>query len=237
MSKMTAHTDRGRRMRGDHTHGGAGLHGPDGSASPSIVLRLVAPTAPAWVTQATAHLDELLIDLAHCEKKAASTIVSLLFRYPEVPGLAATLSPIAREELVHFEDVLAHLARRGVPLRHLVPAPYAKALLAAVRPGEPGRLVDTLLCLALIEARSCERMQLLAESVTDRDTAALYRRLVETEARHHATYVALAGRFAATEAEVSAQLAALARHESTLLTTVAERAAVAGEPPGLRMHS
>src|SRR5262249_623188 len=230
MSKMTARTDLGSRMRGDHTHGAAGLHGPGGSASPSIVLRLVAPTAPAWVTQATAHLDEVLIDLAHCEKKAASTIVSLLFRYPEAPGLAATLSPIARQELAHFEG-------RGVRLRHLVPAPYAKALLAAVRPGEPGRLVDTLLCLALIEARSCERMQLLAESITDRDTAALYRRLVASEARHHATYVALAGRFAATEAEVSAQLAALAQHESTLLTTVAERSAVAGEPPGLRMHS
>jgi tRNA-(ms[2]io[6]A)-hydroxylase len=224
-------------MRGDHTDAASGLHGPDGSVSPSIVLHLVAPTAPAWVTQATAHLDELLIDLAHCEKKAASTIVSLLFRYPEAPGLAATLSPIAREELTHFEDVLAHLARRGVALRHLVPAPYAKALLAAARPGEPGRLVDTLLCLALIEARSCERMQLLAEAITDPDTAALYRRLVASEARHHATYVTLAGRFAPTEAEVSAQLAMLARHEATLLTTVADGPPVAGDPPGLRMHS
>jgi len=222
-------------MRGDHTHGAAGLHGPGGSASPSIVLHLVAPTAPAWVTQATAHLDEVLIDLAHCEKKAASTIVSLLFRYPEAPGLAATLSPIAREELEHFEEVLAHLARRGTPLRHLVPAPYAKALLAAARPAEPGRLVDTLLCLALIEARSCERMQLLVDAVDDRDTAALYGRLVASEARHHTTYVTLAGRFATDEAEVSARLAGLARHEATLLATVAT-----GPPPvpgAVRMHS
>jgi len=200
------------------------------------VLHLAAPTAPAWVTRATADIDELLIDLAHCEKKAASTIVSLLFRYPEAPGLAATLSPIAREELAHFEDVLAHLGRRGTALRHLVPAPYAKALLAAARPAEPARLVDTLLCLALIEARSCERMQLLADAVGDRDTAALYERLVASEARHHTAYLTLAGRFAASEAEVSAQLATLARHEATLLTTTAAPP-VPGLPRAVRMHS
>ena len=203
------------------------------------MLHLAAPTAPTWVTQATAHLDEVLIDLAHCEKKAASTIVSLLFRYPEAPGFAAVLSPIAREELVHFEDVLAHLARRRTPLRHLVPAPYAKALLAAARPGEPARLVDTLLCLALIEARSCERMQLLADAVDDRDTAALYGRLVASEARHHMTYLTLAGRFAPSETEADVQLATLAQHEATLLTTIAGGSppGPAGSPRPVRMHS
>lgn len=217
----------------------AGLRARDASASGPPVLRLAAPTAASWVAHVTSHLDELLIDLAHCEKKAASTIVSLLFRYPEVPGLAAELSPIAREELEHFEEVLAHLATRGIAFRRLVPAPYASDLLAAVRATEPERLVDTLLCLALIEARSCERMQLLADALADAPAAALYRRLLASEARHHATYVALATRLAPDPEAASARLTVLATHEATALTTTTATATGRAVDAGLivRMHS
>ena len=180
------------------------------------MLRLSSSTGSAWLTRALAHLDEILIDHAHCEKKAASTAVSLLFKYPAQAALLPALAELAREELDHFRQVLAHLAARGLALRHQMPAPYASGLFAAVRPAEPARLLDTLLCLALIEARSCERLGLLADALPDADLAAFYRSLVASEARHHAAYVDLA-QTVASAAEVRARLAVLADHEAAVL--------------------
>ena len=191
------------------------------------MLRLASATDAAWVARALAHLDEILIDHAHCEKKAASTALSLLFRYPEQETLLAPLARLAREELAHFEQVVGHLAQRGVRFRHQTPSPYAGALLAAVRPEEPARLVDTLCCMALIEARSCERITLLAAAVPDTSLAALYRGLLAAEARHHRAYVGLARRVAPA-AEVRVRLHALARHEATVL---------AAAPPIARLHA
>jgi len=191
------------------------------------VLRLASATDDAWVGRALAHLDEILVDHAHCEKKAASTAVSLLFRYPEHEALLAPLARLAREELRHFEVVLGHLAARGVRFRHQMPSPYAERLLRAIRRTEPARLVDTLLCMALIEARSCERLRLLAAAVPDAALAVLYRGLLASEARHHRTYVALAGRVAPAAA-VRARLATLAGHEASVL---------ADTPPLARLHA
>jgi tRNA-(ms[2]io[6]A)-hydroxylase len=184
------------------------------------MLHLASSTDPAWTSRALAHLDEILVDHAHCEKKAASTAMSLLFRYPERPALALALSELAREELTHFERVVGLLAARGVALCHQRPGSYAAGLLAAVRPTEPERLVDTLLCMALIEARSYERMQLLAEECSDPAVAALYGELLASEARHHATYVELAALVAAP-ASVEARLGELAAHEAAVLAAVA----------------
>src|SRR5437899_12721966 len=117
------------------------------------MLSLASTTGPAWVVRACAHLDEILLDHAHCEKKAASTAVSLLFKYAERRELPVTLSQLAREELGHFEQVLAQLAAHGVAFRHQVPSPYAGPLMKAIRAREPERLVDTLLCPARIGAR------------------------------------------------------------------------------------
>ncbi len=89
------------------------------------MLSLASTTGRAWIERACAHLDEILLDHAHCEKKAASTAVSLLFKYAERRELPVTLSQLAREELGHFEQVLAELAARGVAFRHQVPSPYA----------------------------------------------------------------------------------------------------------------
>jgi len=176
-------------------------------------------TGRAWVARALGALDEIVLDHAHCEKKAASTAVSLLFRYPERQRLLGPLSRLAREELRHFEQVLAQLADRGLAFRHQVPSPYAARLLKAVRAHEPARLLDTLLCLALIEARSCERMELLAEAVADAPLAMLYRGLLASEARHHRTYVELAG-VLAPAAEVRARLRELTLHEAAVLADV-----------------
>jgi tRNA-(ms[2]io[6]A)-hydroxylase len=191
------------------------------------VLALASTTSPEWTARAVANLDEILVDHAHCEKKAASTAVSLLFRYPDRGALLRPLAALAREELLHFEEVVSALAARGLALRRLVPSPYADRLLSAARAEEPARLVDTLLCLALIEARSCERLGLLARALAADPLGVLYRSLLASEARHHASYVALAGEVAPPDA-VRARLDELAAHEAAVLAAV---------PPMARIHA
>ena len=191
------------------------------------MLRLAAPTQPDWLPRALADLDEVLLDHAHCEKKAAGAAIRLIFAHPEHAFLLEPLSRLAREELVHFEQVLRVLRRRGACFRRQRPGPYAGRLHAAVRAAEPGRLVDQLLCCALIEARSCERFAILAEGVGDPELAELYAGLLASEARHHRVYVELAGRLA-PPAELRARLAELAEHEAAVL---------ASSPPLARMHA
>ena len=180
------------------------------------MLNLASETDATWIDQARQNIDEILIDHAHCEKKAASTALSLLFRYPQYSALLVPLSQLAREELEHFEIVLHHLERRGVAFRRLKPSPYASDLLAGVRSKEPDRALDTLLCLALIEARSCERMKLLAEGLDDPELRGLYASLLASEARHHQSSIQLAETIA-PDAPVRCRLAELARHEAKVL--------------------
>jgi len=191
------------------------------------VLSLASATGRRWVERALADLDEVLLDHAHCEKKAASTALSLLFRYPGHQPLLVPLADLAREELTHFQAVVGLVAARGVAFRHQVPSPYAAELLRAVRHREPGRLLDTLLCCALIEARSCERMKLLGEALEDPTLAGFYCGLLASEARHHQRYVELATGLA-PEDEVRARLTALAAHEAAVL---------AGAPAMPRLHA
>jgi len=183
---------------------------------------LAAATDGAWLQRALSDIDEILVDHAHCEKKAASTALSLLFRYPERVALLVPLARLAQEELAHFVEMVEVLDARGVGLRRQVPSSYAGALMAAVRPTEPERLVDTLLCAALIEARSCERMRLLADALPDDRLATLYRGLLRAEARHHATYVRLAAAVH-DPAAVDARLADLARHETAVIAAATPR--------------
>jgi len=190
------------------------------------MLRLAAETDPAWTACALAFLDDLLVDHAHCEKKAAGTAINLLFRYPQQRFLLEPLSRLAREELVHFEQVLALLDRRGVRFAMQKPAPYAGRLRRETRAAEPARLLDTLLCCALIEARSCERFGLLAEQAPDPGLRDFYRGLLAAEARHHGLYVELALQLA-PRTEVEARLEVLAQREAQILSD---------GPPLPRMH-
>src|SRR4029453_4303089 len=123
------------------------------------MLRLAVATDRAWGRFAAAHLDEVLLDHAHCEKKAAGAAVTLLFRYPQHAALQAPLAELAGEELVPFETVPRAAARRGLRFARQRPAPYAGRLHAFVRRDEPGRLLDLLLCSAAIEAPSYERLR------------------------------------------------------------------------------
>ena len=182
------------------------------------MLNLAAPTRPEWLALALSDLDAVLVDHAHCERKAAGTAVQLLFRYPEHAFLQEPLSCLAREELTHFETVLQLLRRRGVAFGRQKPSPYAGRLRQAARSREPELLVDTLLCGALIEARSCERFGLLAEAVRDPELAALYKDLLADEARHHRIYLDLAEALA-SEATVRERLRELAEREAEVLET------------------
>ena len=149
---------------------------------------LAAPTSASWLDQANARPIEVLIDHAHCERKAAGAAVQLMFRYLCEPGLGEALSPLAREELQHFEQVLAVLKRRG---RYLEPLPspgYGAKLAKQVRRPEPDRMLDSFLVAGLIEARSHERMALLAEHSPDQELRQLYGALLASEARHFGLY-------------------------------------------------
>jgi len=184
------------------------------------MLNLASQTDPAWVERALADLDVILLDHAHCEKKAASTAINLIFRHGDRAELMRPLSELAREELEHFELMIDVLEKRGTPIRRLTPSPYAARLMEAVRSEEPWKLLDTLLCCALIEARSCERMQILAEHLEDPDLARLYRGLLASEARHHQGYVDLAIRLAiAPPADVRKRLTELAQHEAAVIAS------------------
>ncbi|HEY9120816.1 MAG TPA: tRNA-(ms[2]io[6]A)-hydroxylase [Marinobacter sp.] len=148
-------------------------------------------TPQRWIENALDNQDLMLIDHAHCEKKAASTALSLMYRYVDNSDLLNKMSRLAREELRHFEQVLAIMKKRGVQYRHLTPARYAAGLREPVRGDDPGRLVDVLIVGAIIEARSCERFAALAPFLDD-GLADFYRSLLKSEARHYQDYLTLA---------------------------------------------
>ena len=191
---------------------------------------LAAPTSPAWLEAANARPDLLLIDHAHCERKAAGVALQLMFRYPAEPGLGEALSPLAREELEHFERVLQVMARRGLVLRPLQAPAYGARLSKAVRRDEPARMLDSFLVAGLIEARSHERMALLAAHASDPELRELYGKLLASEARHFGLYWLLAEERFGHEATVS-RLEELAAVEVEALT------GVLGGVDQVRMHS
>jgi tRNA-(ms[2]io[6]A)-hydroxylase len=167
----------------------------------SIDARLLAPvkaflpceTPDSWVREALQpdHEATLLIDHANCEKKAAATALSLMHRYVERAELLDKMSRLAREELRHFEQVLKLMRSRKIDYAPLTASRYAQGLHKGVRKQEPGRLVDTLIVGALIEARSCERFARLAPYLAP-ELKAFYESLLKSEARHFNDYLTLA---------------------------------------------
>jgi tRNA-(ms[2]io[6]A)-hydroxylase len=180
------------------------------------MLSLQSPSSERWLRQVDESLDLVLIDHAHCEKKAAGTAMNLLFAYVDNHDLTRSMTEIVHEELEHFHLVVDLLERRGIPFRKLSPSNYGRKLNDLVRKEEPGRGVDRLLVAGLIEARSCERFSLLRDYVPDAELREFYGSLFESEARHHSTYVRLAKHFADEDA-VKARLAELASAEAAII--------------------
>jgi tRNA 2-(methylsulfanyl)-N6-isopentenyladenosine37 hydroxylase len=192
------------------------------------VLNLKTSTDSRWLTQVDRDLPSILIDHAHCEKKAAGTAMNLIFAYGSAAGqLCRDLSEIVVEELAHLRLVLDLLDQRGITFQSQKPGCYGRKLNDLVRKGEPQRARDRFLVASLIEARSCERFALLRDHVRDRELSEFYASLFESEARHHSTYVCMAQQFGA-EGATRERLDELATEEARI---------IAEGDPLPRMHS
>jgi len=182
-----------------------------------IITFLKIPTPQPWIDKALKNQDILLIDHAQCEKKAASTALMLIHRYPERKALLYQLSRLAREELRHFEQVLDIMSERGIEFRALSAARYARSLRDKVSSVEPERLVDTLIVGAIIEARSCERFAALAPFL-DETLGKYYRFLLKSESRHYRNYLELAQQYSSIDIESKIDM--FIAYENALITDV-----------------
>ncbi|GEN22269.1 tRNA-(ms[2]io[6]A)-hydroxylase [Halomonas cupida] len=176
---------------------------------------LPCATPAAWVDWALDNEELLLIDHAQCEKKAASTAMSLMYRYVDKYELLIRMSQLAREEILHFEQVVKIMRSRGIEYRHLSASRYADGLRQLVRAEDPERLVDILIVGALIEARSCERFACLIPHLDD-ELAKFYRGLVKSEGRHFEDYLMLARQIA--DNNIDARIEEFRSREKELVT-------------------
>ncbi|MGB7488265.1 MAG: tRNA-(ms[2]io[6]A)-hydroxylase, partial [Phormidesmis sp.] len=180
---------------------------------------LKTPTSQAWVAQAIANIDTILLDHAQCERKAAGTAIQMMSRYPSSTELVRELTAIAQEELSHYDQVNNWLEQRGIPLQPVSPPPYGASLKKCGRRQEPDRMLDLLLVSALIEARSHERLGLLGEHCQNPQLAKFYRSLMASEARHYGSYWLLATTYFDINL-VNERLEELAEQESEILSTL-----------------
>lgn len=156
------------------------------------MLHLQEPTDSGWYDRVRDHLPTIMVDHAHLEKRAASTALNLIFRYTSRMDLVRGLTQVVQEEMEHFDQVLDLLDERDIDFIKLTPAPYAQHLVGSLSKQEPQALLDRLVASAFIEARSCERFQILGENVEDEALAAFYTDLAAQEARHHTLYTTIA---------------------------------------------
>lgn len=161
------------------------------------ILGLQLPTDPRWVNLAAISLEEVLIDHAFCEQKAATSAISLIQRYPEKEKLVQELAPMVTEEWGHFRQVLAEMKKRGYTLGRQRKDVYVNALMVHLeKGGDPNTvLLDKLLIFALIEARSCERFRLLSEGLEDEYLREFYRKFMISEAGHYRMFIDLANEY------------------------------------------
>lgn len=191
------------------------------------MLTLKTDSSERWLIQVQENLPEILIDHAHCEKKAAGCAMNLIFAYVENYELCQEMVEIVNEELEHFQRVLDLLSRRGIKFKRQVPSTYGRRLNELVRKDEPAKAIDRLLVAGLIEARSCERFDLLRKHVDDTELSEFYHELFESEARHYTSYVRLAKMYG-NEKVVMDRLSELADLEAEI---------IASGDPIPRMHS
>lgn len=158
------------------------------------MLGLKLPTDPRWVNIAEKNIEEILVDHAYCEQKAASSCISLIVLFPDKEKLVEVLTPVVAEEWDHFEQVLKQLKKRGHGLGRSRIDEYVVALLKHERKGgsKEQQLMEKLLINALIEARSCERFKLLWKNLEDKELKQFYHDLMVSEAGHYKNFLELA---------------------------------------------
>ncbi len=189
---------------------------PAGTEYHHAMLHLHSTSSERWLTQVDQNLNAVLIDHAHCEQKAASTAMHLMFEYVENEDLCQQMTEIVTEELEHFHLVLALLKQRDIRFYKMKPGTYGRKLKELCRRQEPHKAVDRLLIAALIEARSCERFVLLRDHLKDSQLSNFYGSLYESEARHHATYVRLAKSYGSDDMVID-RLEELAAAEASII--------------------
>lgn len=161
------------------------------------VLGLQLPTDPRWVDIAEMNIEDILVDHAYCEQKAASSCISLIVQYPEKEALVEMMTPVVAEEWDHFERVIGHLKKRGFSLGKMRKDEYVIKLQGILKKGgsREVQLVEKLLMNALIEARSCERFKILHERIEDEELQKFYYELMVSEAGHYKNFVSLAKQY------------------------------------------
>jgi len=192
-------------------------------------LGLNLPTDPRWANLAEKSLDEILIDHAYCEQKAASSCISMIVQYPEKEELVAVMSRVVAEEWSHFEQVLAQMKKRGIALGRMRKDEYVIAIGQILKKGgsRDEQLVEKLLLNALIEARSCERFKLLWKNIGDKELANFYHELMISEAGHYHNFLALAKKYK-PETYVMSRWAEFLKAEGEIIQGL--------EPKSDRMH-
>lgn len=156
------------------------------------MLCLKNKSKPEWIQVALENLPLVIMDHAHCEKKAAATGMSLLSTYYDKIDISYSMSDLVEEEIGHYRSVIKILDKMGLTLGRDEGDEYAKKLLSFVNKNEPERMLDRLLTAGIIEARSCERLQILAENISDNEFRKFYKELSDSEAGHYVTFIRLA---------------------------------------------
>jgi len=193
------------------------------------MLGLKLPTDPRWVNIAEKNIDEILIDHAHCEQKAASTAISLIVSFPEYTDLVQEMIALVKEEMSHFKLVLDKLIAKGVILGRDRKDLYVLELLKFFPKGgsRTDQLVHRLLYAALIEARSCERFRLLSENLEDKELAKFYRDLMVSEANHYTLFLQFARNYGELQ-EVNKKWDALLEYEAEIMKNLGTQESIHG---------
>lgn len=164
------------------------------------MLGLKLSTDPRWVNIVEKNIEEILVDHAFCEQKAASNAISMIIQYPHYSDLVEAMTAICQEEMEHFKMVHDKLIERGYKLGFERKDPYVNDLALYLKKtktqsSKKGFFVNQMLFAAMIEARSCERFKILSEEINDEDLRTFYRSLMESEARHYATFLGFARKY------------------------------------------
>jgi tRNA-(ms[2]io[6]A)-hydroxylase len=191
------------------------------------MLCLKVPSQPSWIAVASSDLERVLLDHAHCEKKAAVNAMSFVSRYPGHELLVRRMIDLAQEEMEHFGAVYEFIRKRGIDLERDPGDPYVQALHKEARQNEPGRMLDLLLIAALVEARSCERFSILSKHVPDAELREFYESLLASEAGHYRMFFDIAREYY-PESEVRDRLDELATRDAEIVLTLHNEASMHG---------